>query len=116
MAQEQCIFCTLGRQAPGPNLLYRDDVAFVVRDIHPRAPVHLLIIPLQHFTYLTHLTPALESMVGHLFLVAEEMAQRESIGADGYRLVINQGKAAGQEVAHLHQSSENVLSLPRTKV
>ena len=99
---EECIFCRLGRQPPGPNLLYRDEVAFAVRDINPRAPVHLLIIPLQHFTYLTYLTPAHEAMVGHLFLVAEEMAKREAIGDQGYRLVINQGKAAGQEVAHLH--------------
>ncbi len=102
MAQEQCIFCNLGRQPPGPNLLYRDDVAFVVRDIHPRAPVHLLVIPLQHFTYLTNLTPAFESMVGRLFLVAQEMAKREGISDQGYRLVINQGRNAGQEVAHLH--------------
>ncbi|MSQ40404.1 MAG: HIT domain-containing protein [Dehalococcoidia bacterium] len=102
MAQEQCIFCNLGRQAPGPNLLYRDDVAFVVRDLHPRAPVHLLIIPLRHFTYLTSMTPASKFMVGHLFLVAQDMAKREGIRNRGYRLVINQGRNAGQEVAHIH--------------
>ena len=99
---QTCIFCEIGRQPPDNTILYRDDVAFVVRDINPKAPIHLLIIPYQHFTYLTYMVGAHEPMVGHLAFVAEEMAKREGIGDQGYRLVINQGQAAGQGIAHLH--------------
>ena len=99
---QACSFCEIGSQIPGGNVLYRDDHAFVIRDINPKAPVHLLVIPYQHFTYLTYMVGANETMVGHLVFVAEEMAKREGIGDQGYRIVINQGKAAGQETAHLH--------------
>ncbi|MBI4336783.1 MAG: HIT domain-containing protein [Chloroflexi bacterium] len=99
---EGCIFCRILRGEVKGEVLYNDGQAFVIRDIRPRAPVHLLIIPVQHFTYLTYLNQATEPMVGHLFTVAEEMAKREGLGANGYRLVMNQGKDSGQEVAHLH--------------
>lgn len=102
MSQQDCVFCNIGRQPPGGNILYRDDSCFVIRDIEPKAPVHLLIIPYQHFTYLTYMVAGHEPMVGHLALVAEEMAKREGVGSHGYRLAINQGPAAGQGVAHLH--------------
>ena len=101
MAQA-CSFCEIGNQIPGNTVLYRDDHAFVIRDINPQAPVHLLVIPYQHFTYLTYMVGGNETMVGHLVFVAEEMAKREGIGDQGYRIVINQGNNAGQNVAHLH--------------
>jgi histidine triad (HIT) family protein len=101
MAKE-CIFCKIYRREVPSPILYDDGQAFAIRDIHPRAPVHLLIIPVRHFTYLTYLTEGMEQMVGHLFTVAEEMAKREGLGATGYRLVVNQGPNAGQEIEHLH--------------
>jgi histidine triad (HIT) family protein len=84
------------------DALYRDDRCFVLRDIHPQAPVHLLIIPLRHFEYPEDMTEASEALVGHLFTVAREMAQREAVAATGYRLATNQGGDAGQTIAHLH--------------
>lgn len=99
---EECVFCKIYRGEIQSQVLYKDDRAFVIRDIKPRAPVHLLIMPTRHFTYLTYLTEANEALVGHLFMVAEEMAKREGIAANGYRLIINQGPHSGQEIPHLH--------------
>lgn len=97
-----CVFCRIVKGEVKGDILYRDDQCFVVRDLHPQAPVHLLVIPQEHLTYLSHLTKELEPVVGHLFAVAEEMAKREGIAAQGYRCVINQRDHAGQAIPHLH--------------
>ena len=97
-----CIFCKIGRGEIDSEILHRDDHCFVIRDIAPKAPVHLLVIPNQHFTFLTGLTPDHDPMVGGMYRAAEEMARREQVDRTGYRLVVNQGPAAGQAVDHLH--------------
>ena len=99
---QDCIFCKIGQGEVKSEMLFQDDQCFVIKDIDPRAPVHLLIIPLEHFTYLSNMTVAYEPMIGHLFTVAEEMANRQGVGDTGYRLIINQGANSGQEVPHLH--------------
>ncbi len=99
---EECIFCRIGGGEIPADLLYRDERCFVIRDIAPKAPVHLLIIPSDHFTYLTGVTEAFGPVLGGMFVAAREMAQREGVTRDGYRLVINQGRDSGQQVPHLH--------------
>jgi histidine triad (HIT) family protein len=83
-------------------MLYRDDRVYVIRDISPKAPVHLLIIPLQHLAGLAYIGPGQEAPMGHIFMVAEEMARREGITVSGYRLALNQGPNSGQQIDHLH--------------
>ena len=99
---EACIFCHIGQGKTGTKPLYSDERCFVIRDINPSAPTHLLIIPHQHIASLASTEAEQETLVGHLFTVAEEMARREQVHGTGYRLVINQGQDAGQGVAHLH--------------
>ena len=99
---EDCIFCKIGSGEISSEVLYRDDDCFVIRDIAPKAPVHLLIIPNSHFTYLADLTPEFSPVLGGMFIAAKEMAEREGVADDGYRLVINQGAHSGQQVPHLH--------------
>ena len=100
--EPDCIFCKIGGGQIESDILYRDDNCFVIRDIAPKAPVHLLVIPNQHFTYLSDLTPRHYAMIGGMFETAREMAEREKVSGSGYRLVVNQGNDAGQAVAHLH--------------
>lgn len=97
-----CIFCLIGGGEAESDVLYQDDDCFVIRDIAPKAPVHLLVIPSGHFTYLTELTPEHYRMIGAMFKTAEKMSREKGLGASGYRLVINQGDDAGQQVPHLH--------------
>ncbi len=99
---DDCVFCKINSGDIPSEILYRDDHCFVVRDIAPKAPVHLLVIPNDHFTYVKNLTPERFSMVGDMVSVAAELAQREGVGDGGSRLIINQGDDAGQEVEHLH--------------
>jgi histidine triad (HIT) family protein len=99
---ESCIFCQISQGQTDTPHLYSDERCFVIEDIHPAAPTHLLIIPHQHITSLAGGGPEQEALVGHLFTIAEEMARRERLVGSGYRLVINQGRDAGQGVAHLH--------------
>ena len=97
-----CIFCKIGRGEMDSDIIYRDDVCFVIRDITPKAPTHLLVIPDRHFTYLSDLTAFDYTMIGGMVEAAKHMAESEGVSDSGYRLVINQGSGAGQQVAHLH--------------
>ena len=99
---EDCIFCKIGGGEVQSDILHRNDSCFVIRDIDPKAPVHLLVIPHHHFTYLTGLTQEFYPVLGGMFATAQQMAQREGVGDTGYRLIVNQGDHAGQQVTHLH--------------
>ena len=97
-----CIFCRIiAGQAPA-DIIYRDERAIAFYDRSPRAPVHVLVVPVEHIASLNDLTPENESLAGHLFLVAHRVAEQENIAQSGYRLIVNTGRGAGQVVLHLH--------------
>ena len=99
---EDCLFCKIRDGEIPSDILYQDEHCFLIRDINPRAPTHLLIIPVQHFTYLTGLTEDFFPVLGNMFTVAQEMARREGVSESGHRLIVNQGGDSGQAVPHLH--------------
>ncbi|MDO9129735.1 MAG: histidine triad nucleotide-binding protein [Anaerolineales bacterium] len=97
-----CLFCKIIRgEAPG-KILYRDEQVTAFRDIHPVAPVHILIIPNRHILSVNDLTPEDEPLIGHLFTVARQLVKQEGIDESGYRLIFNTGAHGGQTVFHLH--------------
>lgn len=97
-----CIFCKINAgEIPG-DFVYRDNDTFVIRDIAPRAPVHLLVIPTVHVERIAELDSGDLSIVAAMFRAAKEAVQCECIAESGYRLIINQGEEGGQEVPHLH--------------
>ncbi len=99
---ENCVFCKIRRgEIPG-EMLHSDDDCFVIRDINPASPTHLLIIPTRHFTYLSGLTDDILPVIGRMYMVAKQMAEREGVSESGYRLIVNQGEQSGQVVPHLH--------------
>ena len=98
----ECVFCKIyAGEIPG-EFLYKDDRCFVIRDINPVAPVHLLAIPVQHYVHATDASPEVEETLGHLMLVARQVAEQEGVFESGYRMAVNQGPDAGQTVDHLH--------------
>jgi len=99
---KECIFCTMAQDSTHEAPIYRDERVFVLRDINPKAPVHLLIIPNMHLASLAYVGPGQVPIMGHMFVVAEEMARREGVTLSGYRLALNQGQDSGQEIEHLH--------------
>ena len=97
---ETCIFCRiLDRRAPA-RVIYEDEWAVAIEDIHPQAPVHLLVIPRQHVSSLDDAKDA--RLLGHLLGVAAQLARERQLEKKGYRTVINNGSWAGQSVDHLH--------------
>ena len=98
----ESIFQKIARGESDTEILFQDDRCFVIRDLNPVAPVHLLIIPFWKCTSLAYIGPGQEPLIGHLLAVAEEMARREGVALSGYRLVVNQGPDSGQEIDHLH--------------
>ena len=98
----ECVFCTIVRDTTNENIIYKDDKVIVIKDIKTQAKGHLLIIPIMCLKSLAYIGPGQIPIMGHLFVVAEEMARRAGITNSGYRLAMNQGEDAGQQVAHLH--------------
>ena len=102
MTTKQCVFCNIARDPVHTSPIYRDERVFVVKDISPKAPVHLLIVPNQHLSSLAYVGPGQVPIMGHMFVVAEEMARREGVTLSGFRLALNQGQDANQTIDHLH--------------
>jgi len=84
------------------NIVHRDDRCIAFRDIRPRAPTHILIVPNKVIATANDIADGDEALVGHLFTVARDLARKEGIAANGYRLIINCNDHGGQEVYHLH--------------
>ncbi|MEN8373878.1 MAG: histidine triad nucleotide-binding protein [Gemmatimonadota bacterium] len=102
MGESGCIFCAIGAGTMSADMVHQDDRVIAFRDVAPRAPVHVLIIPKRHLASVDAAGAEDEELLGHLFSVARDVARAEGLVPDGYRLVVNSGPAAGQTVDHLH--------------
>lgn len=91
----------IARQIPA-DIVYEDDLVLAFRDIKPRAPVHVLIVPKQVIPRIADAQLADEKVLGYLLLKAAEVAAKLGLKTTGYRLVINNGPHAGESVPHLH--------------
>lgn len=96
-----CLFCKIAKKELPASVLYEDEDLIAFRDIHAKAPTHILVIPKKHFTTLDDVGDHDHMLMGKLLLVAKTIASQEGLDL-GYRLVININAAGGQEVPHLH--------------
>jgi len=97
-----CIFCRIVKGDIPSDIVYRDDEVVAFRDINPQAPVHILIVPVEHIAEVNALEEGHAALIGKMVLVAKQIAAQENIADSGYRLVLNQGRDAGQSVDHVH--------------
>lgn len=97
---DECLFCRIVRKEIPARIVAETDECIAFRDITPRAPVHVLVIPKAHVASLDEASDA--AQIGRLALLAAEIARAEGIADSGYRTVINTGAAAGQTVFHVH--------------
>ncbi len=95
---ESCIFCKIAGGEIPTRFILEDDAAVSFNDIAPQAPVHILVIPRRHIASLSDASDP--NLLGHLLGFARQTAAK--VGLDQYRLVINNGRDAGQAVFHLH--------------
>ncbi len=97
-----CVFCQIAAHKRPARILYEDDHCLVFRDINPKAPVHLLVIPRKHITSLNDDLENDKALLGHMMTIIGRVAKEQCIDGSGYRTVINTNAEAGQTIYHLH--------------
>jgi histidine triad (HIT) family protein len=99
---QDCIFCKIISGQIPADFVYRDDRVVAIRDVNPQAPTHVLLMPRQHISSMADLRTADAELMGHLILVAHQVAGKEGLADRGYRLAVNYGQEGGQFVPHIH--------------
>ncbi len=97
---DDCLFCKIARKEIPATIVAEDEHCLAFRDIAPKAPVHILVIPREHVASLDEAKDAM--MIGRMALFAAEIARKEGIAKAGYRVIFNTNAGAGQTVFHLH--------------
>jgi histidine triad (HIT) family protein len=97
-----CLFCGIVEGKIKANIVYQDDAAVAFKDVAPKAPVHILIIPRKHIVCVSDIQDQDQPLIGRIFHVAAKLAGEQGIADSGYRVVVNSGPDAGQSVFHLH--------------
>ncbi|MCE1253286.1 MAG: histidine triad nucleotide-binding protein [Anaerolineae bacterium] len=99
---ENCIFCSIISEKIPAQIVYTDEQVVAFKDIHPAAPVHILVIPRRHIESVNVVQAQDETLLGHMVNVAGIIARQQGLEHKGYRLVINTGPDSGQTVFHIH--------------
>jgi len=97
-----CIFCRIVAGEIPARRVYEDDDVLAFADLHPQAPVHILLIPKVHIESVAHAGPEHAAVLGQLLLAGAAVARQVGVADSGYRLVTNIGEDGGQSVFHLH--------------
>ena len=100
--EEDCLFCKIIRGERPAEFLYRDEFLVVFKDIHPSAPVHLLVVPKKHLRSLNDITEPDQDILLRMILKAREVAREQGMSAPGYKLLFNVERGGGQVIFHLH--------------
>jgi histidine triad (HIT) family protein len=99
---ENCLFCRIARGELPSKMAYEDGQVIAFHDIHPAAPVHVLICPRKHIATLNDVAAEDASLLVHMFEVARKIAEQFGVAQKGYRTTFNVNAEAGQTVFHLH--------------
>lgn len=99
---EDCVFCNIANKTIDSEILHEDDQLLVIKDIMPKAPVHLLIMPKEHIVSINELEQSHQDLIGAMILQAKRQAREQGVDQSGYKLVFNVGKDGGQVIPHLH--------------
>lgn len=97
-----CVFCRIRDGALPSRKAYEDEHVLAFHDIHPQAPVHILVIPKRHIASLAEVTAEDRDLLGHLQWVIRKVAEDAGLTGEGFRVVVNTGARANQTVHHLH--------------
>lgn len=100
--ETDCLFCRIVRGEIPATVVRETDTTLAFRDIGPKAPVHVLVIPKEHHVDVATLAAADPKLAADVLVTAAEVAEAEGLRADGFRLIFNTGAYGGQEVFHVH--------------
>lgn len=99
---ESCLFCKIINKEIPADIIYEDDIILIFKDIHPKSPTHLLIIPKKHIDSLNEAVAADQEVFGKIMLQAKAIAEQYDFAKTGYRMVLNTGRDGGQVIYHMH--------------
>jgi histidine triad (HIT) family protein len=99
---EECFFCKIINKEAPTEIVYQDNDVFAFKDIHPLAPVHILIVPKKHIARISDIEDKDEALMGKIILTAKKIADSLNISKSGYKLLFRVGRHGGQEVEHVH--------------
>lgn len=103
MRDPNCIFCKIAAREIPSTVVFENEELYAFPDIHPKAPVHVLIIPKEHaMRSIAEMSEDQEGLIGRMLHTAKQIAEKQGIATDGYRLVFNVRHHGGQEVDHVH--------------
>jgi len=97
-----CLFCNMASGDMQVDKLYEDDLVFAIRDIHPQAPVHFMVIPKEHIPSAMDVRSEHGLLLARMFTTAAQVAREEGLAGRGYRLALNVGRDAGVAIHHMH--------------
>ncbi len=97
-----CLFCRIVARTSPADIEYEDDAVLAFRDIYPKAPIHLLIVPKRHVASIMAMEPGDVEILGRCLLAARALGERKGLAERGYRLSVNCGPEGGQHVYHVH--------------
>jgi histidine triad (HIT) family protein len=99
---DDCLFCRIVAKEIPATVVHETDTTLAFRDIAPKAPVHVLVIPKAHYATAAELAAADPALAGAVLAAAGTVAELEGVSGSGYRLIFNTGRHGGQEVDHVH--------------
>lgn len=102
MTNQACIFCKIAKKEIPSEIIFEDDLILAFKDINPQSPSHILIIPKEHYPSLNEIPEEKKEILSHILMNIKKIAQQTGASEKGYRVVLNTGKNAGQEVFHVH--------------
>lgn len=107
-----CIFCKIIKKEAPAEIVFENDQVVAFKDINPKAPIHILIVPKRHIVSVNHIEEEDRTLLGELFLAAKKIAKEKKL--EGYKLLINVGRKGGQIIDHLHLHllSGNPIQIP----
>ena len=97
-----CLFCKMVSGEISPDIVYENDAVLAFRDLNPRAPTHILVIPKKHIPTLADISAEDTALMGEIIQAAKKVAELEGLADSGYRTVFNCNRDAGQAVYHIH--------------
>lgn len=99
---EDCLFCKIIKGEIPSNKVYEDEYVYAFKDIEPVAPIHILVVPKKHISSLNEIEGDDEILIGKIHMAIAKIAKKLGVDKEGYRIINNCGKNAGQTVLHLH--------------
>ena len=100
--EKDCLFCKIISKTIPAEIVFEDKELIAIKDVHPQAPVHLLVIPKTHKSSALDLGDSDQNIMGAIILKIKSLAQEKGIDSSGFRMVLNCGEDGGQTVSHIH--------------